>query len=58
MIVYQGQHASFVQLRGSIPLYWTQPANRLRPVPELKESEAANTTAMHRHFSDLLGILA
>lgn len=44
---------SFVQTRGSIPLFFTQSPYSLRPVPELRHSAEANFKALKKHF-DLL----
>lgn len=47
IVEYQGDRASFVQIRGSIPLYWSQlPDLRYKPPPtlydvELQEQQAA-----------------
>jgi hypothetical protein len=44
---------SFVQIRGSIPVFFTQTPYSLKPVPELQHSEAANLAALTRHFDFL-----
>ncbi|KAI9355309.1 SacI homology domain-containing protein [Zopfochytrium polystomum] len=47
--------ASFVQIRGSIPLFWGQiPApNVLNPTPILEDSDDNNEAAARKHFSEL-----
>ncbi|RUP50633.1 hypothetical protein BC936DRAFT_138303 [Jimgerdemannia flammicorona] len=45
-------HASFVQTRGSIPLFWSQTPYGLHPVPVLERSEAENEIAFEHHFAD------
>lgn len=44
---------SFVQVRGSIPVYFTQSPYSFKPVPVLQHSQDANLSAMRKHF-DLL----
>ncbi|KAK3903094.1 Phosphatidylinositide phosphatase SAC2 [Staphylotrichum tortipilum] len=44
---------SFVQTRGSIPLFFTQSPYSLKPVPELRHSAEANLAALRRHFGAL-----
>ncbi|KAF2843816.1 SacI domain-containing protein [Patellaria atrata CBS 101060] len=44
---------SFVQVRGSIPLYFSQSPYSLKPVPLLYGSEATNTVAFKKHFVNL-----
>ncbi|KAL6859730.1 SacI homology domain-containing protein [Trichoderma novae-zelandiae] len=44
---------SFTQIRGSIPLFFTQTAYALKPVPVLQHSEEANYSAATRHFERL-----
>ncbi|KAK4142154.1 SAC1 family phosphatidylinositol-3-phosphatase [Dichotomopilus funicola] len=44
---------SFVQTRGSIPLFFTQSPYSLKPVPVLQHSEEANYAALARHFAGL-----
>ncbi|KAK1239660.1 hypothetical protein MKX07_001114 [Trichoderma sp. CBMAI-0711] len=44
---------SFTQIRGSIPLFFTQTAYSLKPVPVLQHSEEANYNAAKRHFERL-----
>ncbi|KAK8055435.1 hypothetical protein PG993_000662 [Apiospora rasikravindrae] len=48
-----GKVHSFVQIRGSIPLFFTQSPYSLKPVPELQHSEASNFRAFSRHFEQL-----
>lgn len=46
-----GDVLSFVQIRGSIPLYWSQSPFSLKPPPVLERTDAENTEACRRHFS-------
>lgn len=45
---------SFVQIRGSIPLFFTQSAYSLKPVPVIQHSPETNYRACKRHFERLL----
>ncbi|PHH65567.1 hypothetical protein CDD81_2002 [Ophiocordyceps australis] len=44
---------SFVQIRGSIPLFFTQSAYSLKPVPVIQHSTEANNKACAKHFERL-----
>lgn len=44
---------SFVQIRGSIPLFFRQSPYSLRPAPELRHSAEANFRALKKHFDRL-----
>lgn len=44
---------SFVQIRGSIPLYFSQTPYAFKPVPVLHQSTSTNQAAFDRHFRDL-----
>lgn len=46
-----GDVLSFVQIRGSIPLYWSQSPFSLKPPPVLERTEPENTEACCKHFS-------
>ncbi|KAF5343594.1 hypothetical protein D9757_013690 [Collybiopsis confluens] len=46
-------YTSYVQYRGSIPFYWTQESNVMRPPIEISVSDPFYTAAA-RHFDDLL----
>lgn len=41
---------SFVQIRGSVPLFWTQTAYALKPVPVIQHSPEDNYKACKKHF--------
>ncbi|KAI9314461.1 SacI homology domain-containing protein [Dichotomocladium elegans] len=43
--------ASFVQTRGSIPLFWSQSPYSLHPVPTLDRTVKENNLAFERHFA-------
>ncbi|KAI0861620.1 SacI homology domain-containing protein [Xylaria cubensis] len=42
---------SFIQVRGSIPLFFTQSPYSLKPIPVLKHSPEANFHAFSKHFN-------
>ncbi|WAO89423.1 Hypothetical protein NCS54_00681400 [Fusarium falciforme] len=44
---------SFMQIRGSIPLFFTQSPYSFKPVPIQQHSEEANRAACHKHFESL-----
>ncbi|KIW99805.1 uncharacterized protein Z518_10733 [Rhinocladiella mackenziei CBS 650.93] len=44
---------SFVQIRGSIPLYFSQSPYAFKPIPMLHQSVSKNEAAMKKHFQDL-----
>ncbi|KIW94269.1 uncharacterized protein Z519_05585 [Cladophialophora bantiana CBS 173.52] len=44
---------SFVQIRASIPLYFSQSPYSLKPTPMLHQSPSKNDAAMKKHFQDL-----
>lgn len=44
---------SFIQIRGSIPLFFTQSPYSLKPVPVLQHSVEANHSACRKHFEKL-----
>ncbi|KKY14895.1 hypothetical protein UCRPC4_g06618 [Phaeomoniella chlamydospora] len=44
---------SFVQIRGSIPLYFSQSPYSFKPIPILHQSKDANQTAFKSHFEEL-----
>lgn len=44
---------SFVQIRCSIPLYFSQSPYSFKPIPIIHQSAAKNDNAMKKHFQDL-----
>uniref|UniRef100_T1IJ69 SAC domain-containing protein n=1 Tax=Strigamia maritima TaxID=126957 RepID=T1IJ69_STRMM len=47
---------SFVQVRGSIPVFWSQPGYRYRPPPLLDKDEIETQAAFDKHFTEQLSI--
>ena len=46
---------SFLQIRGSIPLYFSQSPYSFKPAPVLQHSQDTNHTAFKRHVSNIAG---
>lgn len=44
---------SFVQIRGSVPIYFSQSPYSFKPVPQLQRSEEMNYRAFVKHFNKL-----
>lgn len=44
---------SFIQVRASIPLYFSQSPYSFKPMPVMTQSEVSNKAAMKKHFEDL-----
>ena len=49
ILQYHHYTLSSVQVRGSIPIYWSQPGYKYRP-PKLDESPAKSAAAFRKHF--------
>lgn len=47
--------ASFVQTRGSIPVYWSQSPWALKPAPVLDRTKEESDKALSKHFEKLVG---
>ncbi|XP_062536601.1 phosphatidylinositide phosphatase SAC2 isoform X2 [Armigeres subalbatus] len=47
---------SFTQVRGSIPIYWSQPGYKYRPPPRLDRDENETRLAFEKHFEQELGM--
>lgn len=49
-----GRHfVSFLLIRGSIPLFWSQPGFKYRPAPVLARSPEENFESFSKHFKEL-----
>lgn len=56
IIEYDGDRVSFVQIRGSIPLFWRQAPNlKYKPAPKIDYGKD-HQTACQRHFDDQLSL--
>lgn len=47
---------SFTQVRGSVPIYWSQPGYKYRPPPRLDRDETETHFAFEKHFEKELNI--
>ncbi|KAF8986491.1 hypothetical protein BGZ46_000022 [Entomortierella lignicola] len=45
---------SFVQTRGSIPLFWSQSPYRLKPIPIMERTEQENEEGFKKHIDSLI----
>ncbi|XP_032869712.1 phosphatidylinositide phosphatase SAC2-like [Amblyraja radiata] len=52
-LIFRGSDVlSFVQIRGSIPVFWSQEGYRYKPLPKLHKTDAENTQAFQSHFME------
>ncbi|KAJ8920227.1 hypothetical protein NQ315_011888 [Exocentrus adspersus] len=51
IVAYQSHEVSFVQVRGSVPVYWSQPGFKYRPPPRIDKGEAETKVAFEKHFN-------
>ncbi|XP_015785498.1 phosphatidylinositide phosphatase SAC2 [Tetranychus urticae] len=47
---YGAHVVSFVQVRGSVPIFWSQPGHAYRPPPRIDRSEEETQRAFEAHF--------
>uniref|UniRef100_A0A336M9Y8 CSON012683 protein n=1 Tax=Culicoides sonorensis TaxID=179676 RepID=A0A336M9Y8_CULSO len=47
---------SFTQVRGSVPVFWSQPGYKYRPPPRLDKDENETKTAFKKHFDNELAL--
>lgn len=52
----EGHVLSFVQTRGSVPVFWAQPGVSYRPAPVLEKSANENREAFSRHFEQQFSV--
>jgi len=50
IVLYHTYALSFMQIRGSIPIFWSQPGLKYRPPPRIDRNETENQTAFSKHF--------
>ncbi|KAL0276635.1 UNVERIFIED_CONTAM: hypothetical protein PYX00_004166 [Menopon gallinae] len=50
ILTYQDHKVSFVQTRGSVPVFWSQPGYKYRPPPRLDRGTAENQVVFEKHF--------
>ncbi|XP_065583548.1 phosphatidylinositide phosphatase SAC2-like [Artemia franciscana] len=51
IIRFSGHTVSFIQVRGSVPIYWSQPGYKYRPPPQLDKGELECQQAFKSHFN-------
>ncbi|XP_066141252.1 phosphatidylinositide phosphatase SAC2 isoform X1 [Euwallacea fornicatus] len=51
IISYRSHEVSFLQVRGSVPVYWSQPGYKYRPPPRLDKGEGDTKIAFENHFT-------
>ncbi|GAB6027073.1 hypothetical protein CHUAL_013799 [Chamberlinius hualienensis] len=56
IVEFNGHVLSFVQTRGSVPIYWSQPGYKYRPPPRLDRSEDESNVAFQAHFEEELSV--
>ena len=54
VVLYHSYALSFVQVRGSIPVFWSQPGYKYRPPPMMDRSQEDNLEAFKKHFQEQL----
>lgn len=56
ILVYHHYALSFLQVRGSVPVHWSQPGIRYRPPPRLDANPEEDKAAFAKHFDQELDI--
>ncbi|XP_032679990.1 phosphatidylinositide phosphatase SAC2 isoform X1 [Odontomachus brunneus] len=54
LVWYHDHQVSFVQVRGSVPVYWSQPGYKYKPPPRIDKDEAETQIAFEKHFDEEL----
>ncbi|CAK9808185.1 Phosphatidylinositide phosphatase SAC2 [Anthophora quadrimaculata] len=54
LVWYRDHQVSFVQVRGSVPVYWSQPGYKYKPPPRIDKDEAETQIAFEKHFAEEL----
>ena len=54
IVLYHSYALSFVQIRGSIPVFWSQPGFKYRPPPRIDRGGDDNLQAFTKHFDQQL----
>ncbi|XP_045613679.1 phosphatidylinositide phosphatase SAC2 isoform X2 [Procambarus clarkii] len=50
IVSYSHHRVAFVQVRGSVPVYWSQPGYKYRPPPRLDRDASETAVAFRKHF--------
>ncbi|XP_011878849.1 PREDICTED: phosphatidylinositide phosphatase SAC2 isoform X2 [Vollenhovia emeryi] len=56
LVWYHDHQVSFVQVRGSVPVYWSQPGYKYKPPPRIDKDEAETQIAFEKHFGEELAL--
>ncbi|XP_043672998.1 phosphatidylinositide phosphatase SAC2 isoform X2 [Vespula pensylvanica] len=56
LVWYHDHQVSFVQVRGSVPVYWSQPGYKYKPPPRIDKDEAETQVTFEKHFSEELDL--
>ncbi|XP_072759943.1 phosphatidylinositide phosphatase SAC2 isoform X2 [Anoplolepis gracilipes] len=56
LVWYHDHQVSFVQVRGSVPVYWSQPGYKYKPPPQIDKGEAETQVAFEKHFGEELAL--
>ncbi|GLH05859.1 Phosphatidylinositide phosphatase SAC1 [Gryllus bimaculatus] len=56
IVAYHHHQVSFVQVRGSVPVFWSQPGYKYRPPPCLDKGDKETHVAFEKHFEEELQI--
>ncbi|XP_011165329.1 phosphatidylinositide phosphatase SAC2 isoform X2 [Solenopsis invicta] len=56
LVWYHDHQVSFVQVRGSVPVYWSQPGYKYKPPPRIDKDEAETQIAFEKHFGEELSL--
>ncbi|XP_014098036.3 phosphatidylinositide phosphatase SAC2 isoform X1 [Bactrocera oleae] len=51
ILSFRHHHLSFTQVRGSVPIFWSQPGYKYRPPPRLDRGEQETQGAFELHFT-------
>ncbi|KAF5298153.1 hypothetical protein FQA39_LY02577 [Lamprigera yunnana] len=51
IVTYQHHEVSFVQIRGSVPVFWSQPGYKYRPPPRIDKGEEETQSVFAKHFN-------
>ncbi|XP_033207947.1 phosphatidylinositide phosphatase SAC2 isoform X2 [Belonocnema kinseyi] len=54
LVWYHDHQVSLVQVRGSVPVYWSQPGYKYKPPPRIDKDEAETQVAFEKHFTEEL----
>ncbi|XP_011497035.1 PREDICTED: phosphatidylinositide phosphatase SAC2 isoform X2 [Ceratosolen solmsi marchali] len=54
LIWYNDHQVSFVQVRGSVPIYWSQRGYKYKPPPRIDRDKTETKVAFEKHFTEEL----